>query len=774
MQAELMSDTDTATMLRAATTAHEAGRLAEAKAAYLDCLEHHPYEAEAHHGLGWLLVQQGDWSAALQRFAKALKLRPWEREYWISQLEAFMQIGQFEAVHRLLYRARESGLPESTAQAFEQRLTDRRIQLLAEAVKASGKSTSGAALAPHDDLMALRQSFLDRRYEDARKQALLLVKRYPLCPFAWRVLAASTPLGETPDPALELRRLACDVDPDGVDAAMNLGLALHDVRRLDEAGHLFSQVLERQPENIRALVNQGLLLAAKGDPKAGDVLRQARTLGSDDVRVALALGGYLRDRELPDEAIPLLEEVLKKQPDNDLALSALSVCYLAVGRHEECAALFRRMDPIASNQLHALGIALFVGTHLAEVSPEELFAMHARYGAILESACTPTEHFANSRDEDRALRVGFVSGDLRNHAMANFVLPLWQGLDPKRVEIFAYSNHSTLDETAVALRACTKGWCDIAGMSDEAVAARIQRDGIDVLVDLSGHTAFNRLGVFALKPAPVQVSWGGYPATTGLKRIDYYMADTTYAPPGLLDAQFTEKLMLASASASFKPPTGCPAPAPLPSLRGAPFTFGSFNRMSKVTPTTLHLWARILLGAPHARMMIGAADELSQARLLAFFCAAGVDSSRIVFLPRVDLPKYLDAHGQIDLLLDTAPYAGGTTTCYGLWMGVPTLTLAGATLPTRTGVAILGRVGLHDFIAESGEDFVTRAVSWAAPETSTQLAALREGMRERVSASSIGSPRAAIESFEDAIRMAWGRWCKGLPPVALVVPPRAH
>jgi predicted O-linked N-acetylglucosamine transferase (SPINDLY family) len=772
MQAEAMSETDTATMLRAATAAHEAGRLEQAKALYLECIEHHPYEAEAHHGLGWLLVQQGDWSAAIKRFVAALKFRPWEPEYWISQLEALMHMGQFEAVHRLLYRARESGLPQAQVAAFENRLTQRRIDILTAAVKASGKSVAGAAVAPHDELMAMRQAFLDRRFDDARKMAALLVKRFPLAPFAWRVLAASTPIGDHPETALELRRLACDVDPEGVDAAMNLALALHDAHRFDEAEHVYDRVLEKQPENLRALVNLGLLLGAKGDAKAGAVLRRARKLGSDDLRVALALGGYLRDQDQPDEAIPLLEEVLAKQPESDLAISALSVCYLAVGRHEESAALFRRMNVKKIDELHALGIALFVGTHLKEVTAAELFDLHRRYGQILESGCTPFDHHENDRNPHRKLRVGFVSGDLRSHAMASFVAPMWEGLNTEQIEIFAYSNHATVDQTTVKLRSLAHAWCEIQGMGDEAVAARIRKDAIDVLVDLSGHTAFHRLGVFALKPAPVQVSWGGYPATTGLTRMDYYMADAIFAPPGLLDDQFTEKLMQGPACASFQPAPSAPDVAPLPSSQGAPFTFGSFNRMSKLTPMTLDLWAAILVAAPHTRMMIGAADAASQERLRAHFARAGVDASRLTFLPRMDMSDYLAAHAQVDVLLDTSPYAGGTTTCHGLWMGLPTLTLTGATLPTRAGAALMGRAGLVEFIATGPEDFVARGVALAAPEACERLKALREGMRDRVLASNIVSPRAAIESFEDAVRMAWARWCQGLPPVALLVPAR--
>lgn len=760
--------------LREATIAHESGRLDEAEAQYLDALRANPYAAEAEHGLAWLLAQRGDWKGALPRFGRALKLRPWEKEFWISQLEALMQLGQHEAVHRLLHRAMQSGLPAEVAAGFEKRLRERRTALLAAQVRASGKTAKQAADAPRKAVLALRETFLKRDFAAARASATAFVAAYPLCAFAWRVLGASLPANEAGDGTIEVLRIAWDLDPDGVDVMMNLALALHERGRLDEAEALFSDVLKRQPENLRALVNRGLLLNQRGDPEAETLLRRARALGAHDHRVALALGAYLRDRDQHAEALPLLEEALRAEPENQPAMAALAVCYLGLGRHQEAAALFRRLDTSRTTNLGALGIALFVGTHIAEIGVEELFALHRRFGELAERESPPHTHWENDPNPDRRLRVGFVSGDYRNHAMAGFIQPLWEGMDRTAFEIFAYSNHRTNDERTARLRAATDGWCDIAGLTDERAAECIRRDGIDILVDLSGHTAFNRLRVFALKPAPVQISSYGYPATTGLTRMDYYLADTIFAPPGLMDAQFTEKLMLGAANAAFQPPADAPDVALLPSAGDAPFTFGSFNRMSKITPRTVELWAAVLRATPAARLVIGAADAPGEARLRAQFAGEGIEASRLEFLPRMDTSSYLKAHERIDVLLDTSPYAGGTTTCLGLWMGVPTLSVPGPTLPSRAGAAILERVGLMEFIATDPDDFVARASAFADPSARERLAAVRAGLRERMRASNIGSSQAAIETFEDGARMAWRRWCDGLPPAPLVIPPRTR
>ena len=758
--------------LAKANAAHEAGRLDEAQAAYLAALQANPYSPEAEHGLAWLAVQRGDWRSALPRFKRAITLRPWEPEFWISQIEALFQLGQDEAVHRMLHRAGQSGLPAGRLAGFEARLHERRLDALARRVKASGRTPQNASQAPMAEVMALRELFLKRRFDEASATATDLVRRYPLCAFGWRVLGASQSASGSQEASLEALRIACDLDPGSADVRMNLALALHELGRLDEAEAAYRAVLAAQPSNVRALVNIGLLLNARHDPDAETMLREARRLGANDHRVALPLGGYLRDRENYDEAVGLLEEAIAADPQNPTGIAALSVCYLGLGRHEEAASLFRRLRDAGASHLGALDIALFVGSHIAEITPDELFALHRRYGEMVEASVVPHVFWDNDRDPDRKLRVGFVSGDLRRHAMASFLIPLWESLDRSRFEVFAYSNHRTSDEVTARLRSLADGWCDIIGMSDETAANRIRQDRIDVLVDLSGHTGFNRLGVFAFKPSPVQISWAGYPATTGLSRMDYYMLDTVYAPPGRLDEQFAERLLRVPANSSFMPEAESPPVHPLPSGSGAAFTFGSFNRMSKVTPATLDLWGRLMAEVPESRLLIGAIDPPNVERVLKHLGGIGIDPSRIEFMPRTGMKQYLDAHSRVDLLLDTYPYAGGTTTCHALWMGVPTLTLAGETLPSRTGVAIMGRLGLWSFVAENQDQFVALGRGWAHLSRRTELMALRDTLRERFLASDLGSPRLAIEGFEDGVRQTWRRWCRGEAPIPMVIPPR--
>lgn len=758
-----------ATLRQAAGQAHAEGRLTDAAALYEACLAADPGDAEAWHGQGWLRLQQGEASPALRCFANALRHRPWEPELWLSQLEALFRLGQYEAVHQVLHRARARGLDAARAEVFAARLSEQRLQVLTAAVKASGKTPAEKTIQPPEaEMLALRRNFLDGRYPEALRKTRHLLKRYPLSPFGWRVLGLLLPLDGDLAEAMQARRIACDLDPEGVDAAMNLALALTELHRLDEAEPIFARVLERQPEHPRALVNYALLLSTRGDPQAEDLLRRARAAHPQEARVAQALGCYLRDRSRPSEAKPLLTEVLAEQPDNAAAAIALAACHLALCEHDQARHWFRRVEASALDDPQTLSNALFVCSHLADVPENERYRLHRRYGERLEAACTPFSGHPNPRDPERRLRIGFVSGDLRRHPVAQFLLPVWEHLDRERFELFAYANHDHHDEVSQRLERGASGWRSIIGQRDDTVADGIRRDGIDLLIDLSGHTAFHRLGVFALKPAPLQLSWLGYPGTTGLSRIDYYLADTAYVAHGPLDAQFSECLLLTEAGCGFDPGLALPPVQPAPCIGAADFTFGSFNRANKLTPETFGLWAAVLAAVPEGRLCVGGVDAEEGARVLAALQALGVAPERIRLLPRMPLPQYLEAHAAIDLLLDSIPYGGGTTTCYGLWMGVPTLTLAGASLASRSGQSGAARVGLPDFVADSPTGFVAIARRWARDREG--LAAVRSTLRERLANSALGNPALAAAAFGTAMRQVWRRWCQGLPPERAVVP----
>ncbi|NDE05326.1 MAG: glycosyltransferase, partial [Flavobacteriia bacterium] len=369
----------------------------------------------------------------------------------------------------------------------------------------------------------------------------------------------------------------------------------------------------------------------------------------------------------------------------------------------------------------------------------------------------------NTKEPSRRLRVGFVSADFRAHAVANFIEPVLECLAVDgQLDLYAYYNFANQDFVTERIKRHFGSWTQVVGLSDDALAQKIRLDGIDILIDLSSHTAHNRLLVFARKPAPVQVSWIGYPGSTGLHAMDYYFSDSHCLPEGQFEDQFTEKIVRLPAAASFLPLRDAPAVNELPALTNRYVTFGSFNRPNKITRGVIALWSRVLKAVPNARLVMGAMPQDSQDNVwLEWFVQEGIDPQRLTFYPKKAMGEYLALHHQVDICLDTFPYNGGTTSWHAIWMGVPTLTLAGETVASRSGACILGQVGLESFVATSEEDFVHKGQNWA--RNISELSKIRGEMRSRFEASAAGRPQVVAAGLSLAIRQMWQIWCEGLP-----------
>jgi len=469
------------------------------------------------------------------------------------------------------------------------------------------------------------------------------------------------------------------------------------------------------------------------------------------------------------EAILSYEKAIALKPDEKLLSNLGNILQKAGFRPAEAEACFRQalaMNP-DSNEAHSN--LLFFLTHDAMVTPEVLFHEHRAFGARLEAKIEATS-FAhnNSKISDRRLNIGFVSGDFRNHAVAFLIEPVWQIFDCKKFKLIAYYNYDSKDLVTERLQGKVHEWRQVFGMSDLSLAEQIRADGIDILVDLSGHTGFNRLSMFALKPAPVQVSCIGYPATTGLKAIDYRLMDRHCAPVGMLDWQFSEKLVYLPSSNFFHTYNESPELNPLPALTSNIFTFGSFNRLCKISDSVIELWSDVLKAVPSSRLLLGNVPErIQQERFTAIFEQHDIAHERLFFYPRGPVVDYLKLHHKIDLLLDSFPYSGGTTTNHGLSMGVPTITLAGQTLPSRHGLTILGRVGLECFAAENRAEFVEIAAYWSTHLE--ELNEIRSEIRNRIKNSSTRSTEFVTRAMESALRQMWQRWCAGMPPESFEV-----
>jgi protein O-GlcNAc transferase len=540
-------------------------------------------------------------------------------------------------------------------------------------------------------------------------------------------------------------------------------LRLYEQKRYADLEPVARQMAERYREAGEVWTLWGLCLMSLGKNSV-PVLQAAARLLPDDAQSHTNLGAALRIAGRFDDALATLQRSLAINPRSAAVHSNMGNVLASMGRIEESVQSLRQALLIEPTFAGAFSNLLFWLSHSDAIDPSSLFTEHCNFGDRYEAPLRARwPRHTNVRDPERRLRVGFVSGDLYHHAVANFIEPVLMHLTGSpQLSLHAYSNHEVNDRVSQRLRGYMAEWHAIADLSDEALARKILADRIDILIDLSGHTARNRLLAFARKPAPVQISWIGYPCTTGLTAMDYFFTDRFKLPPGQFDDQFTEALVHLPASAPFLPFEQAPAVSGLPALRNGYVTFGTFNRLAKLNRSVIAVWSQLLRALPDAILLFGGMPEASEyGDLVGLFAQEGVGRERLRFHQRSDMTSYLSLHQKIDICLDTFPYTGGTTSCHALWMGVPTLTMAGRTAASRAGAAVLGRVALDGFAADDADDFVQKGVAWA--NNLPALADIRAGMRDRFAGSAVGQPAVIASAFERSLRVMWQRWCAGMP-----------
>ncbi len=559
--------------------------------------------------------------------------------------------------------------------------------------------------------------------------------------------------------------------PDLAAAHYNLGNNLEEQKRTEEAESAWQSAIACQPDFAEAMVVLAASWRARNrldDAEAS--LRRAIACRPDFAAAHYNLGNVLNQADRLDEAETSYRSAIALAPDLANAHLNLGVVLTALGRYTEADAALRQAIQLKPDSLLAHSNLLYTLSHHQAIDAAALFAAHRHFGEMVETPLRDSRQpYDNRRDPDRRLHVGLVSADFRNHAVASFIEPVLVELSGyPGLALHAYYNHAQEDHVTQRLRRHFAYWQAVADLSDADLARRIRADGIDILIDLSGHTAHHRLPTFAHKPAPIQASWIGYPGTTGLQSVDYFLADRFFLPVGEFDEQFTEAIVRLPASAPFLPFADAPAVGPLPALTCGHLTFGSFNRPTKISPAVVALWCELLRALPGSRMLLAAMRPDGRAEQLAGeFAANGIARERLLLQPRSDMRTYLELHQQVDICLDTFPYTGGTTTLHACWMGVPTLTLAGTTVPGRAAASTLGHVGLPGFIARDASEFVARGREWAADLE--QLATLRAGLRERLQQSALGRPELVAAGLERTFRMIWQRWCQGLAPRAFEI-----
>jgi protein O-GlcNAc transferase len=557
-----------------------------------------------------------------------------------------------------------------------------------------------------------------------------------------------------------LYRQILAIDPNNAETYSNLGMILRSRGEFPEAIACYRKTLALRPQHAPAHVNLGTVFADQGD-LAESIKCYSRALAYDpDLAPAHNnLGNALRDQGRLDEAVVSYRRSLELTPGYAEGHANLGNVFTDLGELENAKRCYERAVALKPEFAGAHSNLLVCQQYDARISNADLLAAARRFGAHFDSPASARKHL-NDRSPARRLRIGYLSGDFRVHPVGFLLARVLETHDRSAVEIFCYVHQTYADERTRRMRASCDHWRDILGVSDAAAAALIMQDGIDILVDLAGHTGNNRLLIFTLRPAPLQVSWLGYFGTTGLGAIDYVLMDESSVPQGE-ECWFSEAVVrLPHGRFCYAPPDYAPDPAPPPALHRGYVTFGSFNNLTKVGSDVVKLWADVLRATPTSRLIVkwkSLDRETVRRRLLDGLIGAGVAEERIELrgasLHQVMLAQYAD----VDIALDTFPFGGGLTSCEALWMGVPVVTLPGDRPASRQTIGLLAHVGLEDCIAGSPTDYVRRATAWAAD--TARLRDRRHSQRSRMAAAPLCDGALFTPTLEAAFRQMWTRWC---------------
>lgn len=553
-----------------------------------------------------------------------------------------------------------------------------------------------------------------------------------------------------------------------------------------EASYRLAAVLNRSPGKAEEVIQQLTAAIAKGwrvqesylliahlarqalknYDMAYNACRQVLALNPGNIDAMLLLADLYIANNYIQEARDLLQQAIQLNPQRGDIYQVLSNALLKVGRHDECLQLLRQAIELAPGNLAVYSNYLFASNYTETTSQEQTRAVQMHYEQLVNTQAGPLESHKNSPDPARKLRLGIVSADLREHSVAYFVEPLLRHLDRSNFDVYCYYSKLKRDTVTDQLQQLADYWRDVAQLNDVELAQQIRVDGIDLLFDLSNHSADNRLSMFARRPAPVQLSWLGYASSTGLSRIDYIISDPYYTPDASDTPFCSEQPLLLQTYRAFTPSAALQLPVtPLPAEKNGYLTFGSFNSFVKISGDVLQLWAELLLRLPDAKLILIVQGHESIDYVKEFFSARGVDSSRLQLFTKLPLAEFLALHHQVDIALDTFPFAGMTTSMHGLWMGVPMLTLAGERMLSRSGLSLLAPLGLAEtFVAGTRAEYIDKALYWA--QHIPQLAALRQQLRDNLINSPLMDGAAFSRDLEQQLRRCWQRWCQAQQSLA--------
>ena len=732
-------------------------------------LEADPANADGWQGLAVIEHKRGNHEAALAAIDRAIELKPTEAGYWNNRGVFLKPLGAPRFDERIAAYQKAVALNPRFKEAYSN---------LADALTSArrydeARAALDAALAIDPEYVGAQINEVNLMKAQGEKKAAL-AKVEAILEKVRHVEALNLKgallleMGDAHS-AVAVLEEARSLDSRNPSVLNNLGNAYLATGRAAKAIEAYRSAVILAPGMAEAQANLALALLTQiqhGAPRgeylalAKEHLAKAQALDPNMPQLFIAEGilkaQYQDDREGAQTAY---EKALALQPESVQALMGLASIAADMGERKRARELYQRAAALAPDDTDVMTSYIFALNYDPDSTPEEIFEAARSYGRHIQSRVgAPYTHWPNSRDPDKRLKVGFVSGDFRRHPVGYFTVGLFEFLPRDQVEVYAYHNHAGSDDMTARIKSVVDHWRVIIDQSTEAVCELIRADGIDILIDLSGHTGYHRLDVFAKKPAPVSASWLGFVTTTGIDAIDYFLADGRMFPENA-ERFFTEQpvAMPYNGSLDLRDDLATRVMAP-PVLRKGYVTFGSFNNIIKLNERCLEIWATILKQVPHSRLLLKyrqLKDQVCAKRLLERFRELGIEESRIQLSGHSPRHEALEYYGELDIALDPFPYNGGTTTLEALFMGVPVLAITGNTSVGRMSSAYLRALGLDELVAPDINGYLEAAVALA--HDIDRLRHYRATLRERLLASPLGDPRQFAPIFAATLRGLWTR-----------------
>ena len=595
------------------------------------------------------------------------------------------------------------------------------------------------------------------------RQAIALVPEFPQGYLNLGIVLAAS--GDRKG-AMDAYSKALALDSSNAFVYYNMGCLAYDGQKYEEADGLLCRALDIKPVFPEALVMWANTLEALGrDNEAlealGSALQQNPALQGASYNKALLLIKLSRYEDAEEE----VRRFLDKNPDHLPAVQMLAISLWGQGLYSESLQIYKSLREIDPNSLELMSREAFLSNYDFNIQSVEIYEYHRNFGNNLEEIYPAFfSEFKGNQVVGRKLRIGYLSGDFSFHPVALFILPVVERHHRQDFEVYCYYTSDKVDQITVKMRSMADRWVDASSLSYYELAERIYSDKIDVLVDLVGHTSGSKLPVFALRPAPVQVSWMGYLNTTGLSRIHYRICDERTDPSGISDALHTESLVrMPNSQWCYRPFISVPSAQVAPFEKKGYITFGCFNHAMKISPEICGLWREILLSVSNSRLLcVGLSSTRKMSELIWELTRSGVEGERLEFVARASLDQYYGWFSEADIALDTYPYGGGTTTFDTLWMGVPVVAAKGTTSTSRSAASILEALGLEEWVAPTINDYVRVAVERAMDIK--RVVELRKSLRGLLQSSPLMDEEKFVNDLESAYRTMWHEYCDKTGP----------